>query len=256
MAAVRRDVVERAAGLLAFAWRTRSTIPGLPADCRPASIDEAYAVQDAVALALGGAGGFKVGAASPAAEPRRAPMLASRIHTGPATLEAAGFHRLGIEAELALRVGRDLPARRAPYTADEAQAAFESLHPAIEIVDSRFADREAMDDLSVVADNQSNGAFVYGGGVREWRGRDLARQRVRLTIDGEVAVEHEGGNTAGDPLRGVVWLVNHLSARGEGLAAGQVVTTGSTTGLIWVSPGAVVEAEFPGVGRVRVVLAA
>ncbi len=248
------DAVERAAAALIAAWKNRKTIPELPAGARPASVEEAYAVQDAVSRALGPVGGFKVGAATPAAEPRRAPLLASRIHAGPARLSASDFHRLGIEAELALRVGRDLPPRERRYTRDEVLAALDTLHPAIEIVDSRFADRERMDDLSLVADNQSNGAFVYGAQVREWRGVDLARQRVRLSIDGAVAVEREGGNTAGDPLRGVVWLANHLAARGEGLGAGQIVTTGSTTGLEWVKPGAVVEAEFPGFGAVRVTL--
>ncbi len=255
MASVRQDAVERAAALLVGAWRDRRTIPGIPGDARPATIDEAYAVQDAVSRALGPVGGWKVGASSPAAEPRRAPLLASRVHEGPATLPAAEFHRVGIEAELALHVARDLPVRPAPYVREEVLAAFDTLHPAIEIVDSRFADREAMDDLSLVADNQSNGAFVYGPALRDWRGRDLAAQPVRLVIDGAVAVERVGGNTAGDPLRGVVWLANHLAAAGQPLRAGQIVTTGSTTGLLWVSPGAAVEAEFPGIGAVRVTIA-
>lgn len=254
MASVRRDAVERAAALLVEARRGRRTVPEIPAAFRPASLEEAYAVQDAVSRALGPVGGWKVGASSPAAEPRRAPLLASRLHEGPATLPAAEFRRIGIEAELALRVGRDLPARPAPYTREEALAAFDTLHPAIEIVDSRFADREATDDLSLIADNQSNGAFVYGPAVPDWRGRDLGAQPVRLLIDGAVAVERVGGNTAGDPLRGVVWLANHLAERGQPLRAGQLVTTGSTTGLLWVSPGAAIEAEFPGLGAVRVAI--
>lgn len=254
MVAVRQEAVERAAARLVEAWREHRTIPEIPADVRPATIEEAYAVQDAVSRALGPVGGWKVGASSPTAEPRCAPLLASRVHEGPATLPAARFHRLGIEAELALRVARDLPARGEPYAREEVLAAFDTLHPAIEVVDSRFADRESMDDLSLLADNQSNGAFVYGPAVRDWRDRDLAALPVRLVIDGTAAVERVGGNSAGDPLRGVVWLANHLAARGQPLRAGQIVTTGTTTGLLWVSPGAVVEAEFPGVGAVRLTI--
>lgn len=250
MAPMTTEAARRAAETLARAWTTGTPIAALPADARPGTVEDAFAVQDALVQALGGVGGWKVGAATPTAEPRRAPLPASRVRAGVTSLRAAEFRRLGIEAELALRVGRDLPPRGTPYTLDEVLAAMETLHPAIEVVDSRYADRERMDEMSLLTDLQSHGALVVGAAVRDWRGLDLARRRVRLVIDGQVVVEHEGGNTAGDPLRGVLWLANHLAARGAGLAAGQVVTTGSTTGLRWVEPGATVEAAFPGIGTV------
>jgi 2-keto-4-pentenoate hydratase len=246
------DRIERAARALVEARRTRDWPADLPADCRPATVEEAYAVQEAVARTLGRIGGWKVGAPTPTAEPRRAPLLAALVAPGPATLRGPEFHLIGIEAELAFRVGHDLPRRDAPYGRDEVLDALDTMHPAIEVVDSRFADRTAADPLSQLADNIGNGAFVYGPGLNAWRHLDLARQPVRLTIDGALVYEGKGGNTAGDPLRLVHWLANDLAARGGGLRAGDVVTTGTTTGLRFVEPGAVVEAEFPGLGSVRV----
>jgi 2-keto-4-pentenoate hydratase len=251
-----QDRIARAARVLVEARRTRAWPPDLPADCRPRGVEEAYAVQEAVCRTLGRVGGWKVGAATPTAEPRRAPLLAALVAPGPAALRGPEFHVIGIESELAFRLGRDLPPRAAPYSRDEVLDALDTLHPAIEVVDSRFAERTAADALSQLADNQSNGAFVYGHGVAAWRHVDFSRQPVRLRIDGAVVHEGEGGNTAGDPLRLVHWLANHLSARGASLRAGDVVTTGTTTGLRLVNPGAVVEAEFPGVGGVRVEITA
>jgi 2-keto-4-pentenoate hydratase len=72
---------------------------------------------------------------------------------------------------------------------------------------------------------------------------------VRLIIDGRVAVEQKGGNTAGDPRRLLHWLIDHAVRRRGGLRAGTMITTGSYTGMIFVDKGARVEAEFEGVGR-------
>jgi 2-keto-4-pentenoate hydratase len=151
-----------------------------------------------------------------------------------------------------VKLGRGLPPRGRPYTRDEVLDAVATLHPAIEVVDTRFADRTAAHELSQLADNQSNGAFVYGAGLAAWRHLDLVTQPVRLTVDGEVRVERAGGNTAGDPLRLLHWLANHLAEQGTPLGGGDLVTTGSTTGLLLVPPGTRVEAEFPGVGAVQV----
>ncbi len=247
---MRTEAVERAANVLVEAWRTRTRVPGLPDGCRPVTVEEAYAIQAAVARAMGGVAGWKTGASSPTAEPSRAPLLAGLVSLGPVTFAAGAFHLLGIEAEIAFRVGRDLLPRLVPYSRAEVLAALDTLHPAIEVVDSRFRDREAVDELSRVADNQSNGHLVYGAPVADWRPVDLTRQPVRLTVDGAVVAEAIGGNTGGDPLRGVEWLANHLAARGGGLRAGEIVTTGSCTGLLFVKPGAVVVAEFPGLRSV------
>ena len=57
-----------------------------------------------------------------------------------------------------------------------------------------------------------------------------------------------GGHPLGDPLAPLVWLANHLNARGLALAAGQIVTTGSCNGAQNVRPGQTVSAYFSGLG--------
>src|SRR5712671_893013 len=142
------------AELLLAARRT-----GRPIETTPAA---AYAVQDAVASALGAIAGWKVGAPSPTAEPNCAPLLAALVAASPARWPASRFRLRGIEGELAFRFGRPLPPRAVPYGEDEVWAAVDTLHPAIELVDSRFADFRATDKLALLADNQSNGAFCHG----------------------------------------------------------------------------------------------
>lgn len=247
---------EALAELLLAARRTGHAIETLPAALLPATADAAYAVQDSVAAPLGAIAGWKVGAASPTAEPNCAPLFAAWVAASPARWPAARFRLRGIEGELAFRFGRALPSRAAPYGEDEVWAAIDTLHPAIELVESRFADFRAMDKLALLADFASNGAFCYGAAVRDWRAVDFLRQPAVLTIDGKEVASAIGGNAAGHPRRLLAWLANHRAIRGGGIAAGDIVTTGSHTGLIFAEPGATATVRFAGLGEASLTLTA
>jgi 2-keto-4-pentenoate hydratase len=251
------DAIEDLATRIVAARRTGLHITDVPEALVPANAAAAYAVQDAVVRRLGAAiGGWKVGAASPEAEPNCAPLLASLVLPSPARVDAARFPLRGIEGELAFRLGRDLPPRATPFGEDEVWDAIGSLHVAIELVDSRFADRAAVPPLALLADNGTNGAFIHGPPVGDWRAVDFLRQPARLVIDGAEAASAVGGNAAGHPRRLLAWLANHLAQRHGGLKAGEIVTTGTHTGLRFAPPGAVVTVEFAGLGEATLTLAA
>lgn len=243
--------VHRAASLLIEARAShRQVEPFAPA---PASAPEAYAVQDAVARYLGPAGAWKVGAKSRDQTPNAAPLAASLVRESPASWPASSLHMIGIELEIAFRLGRPVPPRRGGVSREEVWDAVASVHAAIEIVDTRLLRWKQADPLWVLADNQSNGGFVYSREGLEVPERSLAEVEVSLLIDGYVAVEGTVGNPAGDPRWLVEWLANHCAAERGGLSAGQLVTTGSYTGITFVEPGASVAAVVQNVGTVSVV---
>src|SRR6266853_562952 len=165
------------------------------------------------------------------------------------------FHVMGMEAEIVYRLGRDLPPRERPYAREEILAAVHTMHPAIEIVDTRFASLSSIYALCQRADQQNHGALAIGPGLEEWSDIDPPRQIVRLTINDSLARENTGGNSAVDPVRLLQWLASRGSSRLGGLKAGQIITTGSCTGTIFVEPGARVRAEFPGLGTVELAIA-
>ena len=228
----------------------------LTADLAPATAEDAYAAQEAVIRRLGAAvAGWKVGAHDATGAPSAAPLFADLVASSPARLPAAAASLRGVEAEIALRLGRDLPARAAPYGEDDAWAAVDTLHVAIELLDSRYVDRKAAGELAALADNLTNGGFCYALAVRDWRGVDFLRQPAELLVNGETAARAVGGNPAGHPRRLLAWLANHCAARGRPLARGQIVTTGSHTGLVIAPPGATVTARFTGLGEATLTLA-
>jgi 2-keto-4-pentenoate hydratase len=241
---------ERVASLLVEARRQRRLIA--PSAAGPAGPEDAYAVQDAVARRLGAVAGWKVGAKSAEATPNAAPLLADLVRTSPAAWPADSLHMIGVEAEIAFRIGRDVEPRGEPFGDAEARACIDSVHAAIEIVDTRLAGWAEADRLWVLADNQSNGGFVYDPDGIPWRDQDLSEAPVRLDIDGRTVVESRGGNPAGDPRRLLPWLLTHCARRRGGVRAGALVTTGSYTGMLFVEPGVCVDATFDGIGSVRV----
>lgn len=246
------EAIRRAAELLVEARRTGRRLAALPPGCRPRSAAEAYAVQDAVVRALGGHRGWKVGARSPQAEPTCAPLPAALILPSPQRFPDGAFAHKGIEAEIAFTLARDLPPRARPYVEGEMQAAMASIHPAIEVVDSRFLDIASTDALSLLADFNSNGVLVIGAGIALPDAFASESHTVQLDIDGRRIVEARGSNPAGSLERLLAWLANHSAVRCGGLRRGDVVTTGSWTGMRFVAAGTHVEATFSGLGGARV----
>lgn len=243
-----------AAALLLDARRDRRPLACLPEPARPVDAAAAYAIQDEVLNALGGIGGWKVGAASPHAEPGCSPLPAEGVVPSGHAFEPAAFRMNGLEAEIAFTLARDLPPRNAPYGERDLLAALAAVHPAIEVVESRFADVKAVDALSALADFASHGALVVGPGRATDLRVDQTRQRVMLESGDARLYEGTGGNAAGDVMRLLVWLANHAAARCGGLRAGQVITTGSCSGLTFARPPALVRATLEGLGSCEATL--
>jgi 2-keto-4-pentenoate hydratase len=247
---VDQGAIQHAGQILAQARRNFTRIAALPEACRPASVDDVHAIQDATVAALGErVAGWKV---SPPIDGKlvRGAILGSVVFVSPAEVTAARMPMLGVECEIAFRFMRDLPQRSTDYSYDEVVQAVTAF-PAIEIVDTRFTDYAGTPLLDRSADCVSNGGFVQGPLQPAWRGRDLGNIEVVLTIDGQEIVRRTGGHVAGDPLLPAIALVNELRKLG-GVAAGQLMTTGTYTGLNYAKPGQHVTATFAGMGAAEI----
>ena len=255
-----QQAATRAGALLWEAWRERKQIDALPPDCRPRSIEEAYAVQAGLAASAGlGLGGYKIGATNAQVQARfgvDAPfsgrVFREFVHESPLRVPADTVNFYAIEAEFDFVMARALAPRRTPYTRDDVAAAVASVHPAIEVPDSRYADWLSMQAPDLIADNAIGCLLCLGPAAPDGRAHDLAAQGVVVRVNGEVVSEGTGSNVLGDPWNVMVWLANQLSARGETLEAGHVVTTGSAADVIQCKPGDTVSADFGPIGSAEV----
>ena len=255
-----REAAARGGKLLWEAWQGRRQMAALPDDCRPGTMEDAYAVQEGLVESAGLAvAGYKIGATNAQVQARfgvDAPfsgrLFADYVSGSPLTVPADTVNFHAIEAEFDFVMGSPLPARAAPYTQDDVRAAVASVHPAIEVPDSRYADWLSMKAPDLIGDNAIGCLLALGPEAQGMLDHDLAGQAVIVRINGEVVSEGAGANVLGDPWNVMVWLANHLSARGLALEAGHVVTTGSAADVIQCQPGDTVTAEFGPIGQAEV----
>lgn len=255
------QTARRAAEILLKAWQAREVLDALPADVRPATEAEGFAIQRAINELSGDARfGWKIAATSTAGQqhigvsgPLPGTLLSSRVRQAPATFSLERNSMQVAEAEFAFRMGRTLAPRAEPYAVDEVLGAVAALHPAIEVPDSRYRDFVTAGGPQLVADNACACWFALGEATKaDWRAVDLSKHPVRALIDGRVAGEGTGANVLGDPRVALTWLANTLSRLGTPLSAGEVVTTGTCVVPVTVKPNETVVADFGPIGRVEV----
>jgi len=244
------ESIARAASLLIAARRARDPLERLPEDCRPATADEALRIQAATVAQMGErVAGWKVGGVIDGLLSYGV-LLASRIVRSGGRVEARDAPLLGMEAEIGFRFLRDAPPRAQAYShADVAERVV--AFPAIEIVATRYRDYQGTPLIERLADCMSNGAYVVGDDRPDWRSFDLLNIKVTLAFGDQVVVQRSGGHTAGDPLKPAVDLVNALRAS-TGVGAGQMMTTGTYTGLKFATPGRRVRAAFERFGAAEI----
>ncbi len=239
--------IETAARRLLDARRTRTRVS--LADLALDDAEQAYAVQDLVMQSLGPIGGWKVGARGIDRVPTCAPLPAAGILVSPATLPDGAWRARGIETELAVRFDHDLPERDAPYAWAEVQAAIGAVMPAMEIVETRLVEFPSAPPLAMLADMGAHGALVLGPAIDFRPGLlNTARLAAQQWFGDQEVANSVGGNPAIDLGRVLVWLANHCAGRGLGLRQGQVVTTGSCTGMLFAPAGSRVRGLVEGVG--------
>ena len=68
---------------------------------------------------------------------------------------------------------------------------------------------------------------------------------MRISVNGEVKIEGSGSEVMGHPLNSLLWIANERARKGFPLRPGDIITTGTCTGILAkVSSPAVVVADF------------
>lgn len=241
------NAVEAVAASLIRAWRDGQR-QAWPAQALT-SAAEAYAVQRRVAEALGGfdtpgPNAWKLGGA-PGGRISTARVPCAALHAAGWEVPPGYCFGHGIEGELIVRLSRDLDAGCDLATAT---AAIDAWMPGIELCDSRWLDVDQAAPLLRLADQQLNRALVLGAPRRLDTLPDWRQQRAELRVNGQSMFSGHGSHPFGDPLSSLPWLARHATQRGHPLREGDLIATGSWTGLQWVRAGESVEVNFPGVG--------
>ena len=256
------EIIEAAARASFEMHRTRARYRPLDATLRAAPLDDAYRIQDALHRIMTEAGrgtiaGWKIALTSKAMQqmtgvdqPAAGAIFSRVAHSSPARADLATYHHLGVEFEVAVRLGDDLPASGGPWTRASVAGRVAACLPAFELVEDGDADYKTLDAFTLIAQNTWNGGVVLGAPITEWRGVDLERAVTRCWINDEPGGQGKTGDAMGHPLDAVAWLANLLNRRDRTLERGMVVMTGSSITTKFPAPGDRVRFVIEGLGEV------
>jgi 2-keto-4-pentenoate hydratase len=247
------QALNQAASLLWNHWQHTTRLTALPEAYRPKSRMEGYAIQAQLAALSGQATlGWKIAATTLSGQrhinvpgPIAGRLLKDKVLSDGAAVPLGDNHMRVVEAELVFRFGHDLPPRVTPYTELEVMAAIDAVLPGIEIPDSRYEDFCVVGDAQLIAENACAAWFVLGEAADvDWRSIDFKTHAVQAFRNGVLAGEGTGALVLGDPKIALLWIANELSSVGEGLRAGDIVTTGTVVTPVKVEPGDHVRCDF------------
>jgi 2-oxo-3-hexenedioate decarboxylase/2-keto-4-pentenoate hydratase len=255
------DKTLEAAKAIASARRDRRPLQPLAPEIAPRDEAEGYRNQEAVhaimATDVGSLVGYKIGCTSQVMQrylgiphPCGGGVFAKGVHSSGVSLRHGDYVRVGVECEIAVRLARDLAPSGTAFTVDTVAGAIDAYHPAIEIVDDRYADWRSIGAPTLVADDFFAAGCVLGNAVPRAAAPDLLSVVGRAMINGVEAGQGTGADVLGHPHAALAWLANHLAAQRKSLRTGQIVLTGSLVQTVWLNAGDRVVMEMTGLGTV------
>jgi 2-keto-4-pentenoate hydratase len=251
--------LDQAARHLLAARRAEQPGARLPESCRPTELEDSLAIQQRVQGSLGVAtGGWKCSLPTPGRELSYAAIFMPSIARD-SPLPVAARHGIArIEPEVAFVLGRDLPLRARRYSEAELREAIAETRLVLEILGSRYEDPAAVGFAELLADQVSNHGLFVGPILENALSRPL--EQFAIEVDAPTGPLHrrDGRHPDGHPLRPLLWLANRLTERAErgGLAAGQIVTTGSYAGALEVPVATPLRVRFGMLGEIAIELTA
>ncbi|MEQ8707906.1 MAG: fumarylacetoacetate hydrolase family protein [Rhodospirillales bacterium] len=254
--------IEKIARHIESEHRAKRRFKRLTGDLAPRSLDECYAIQNRLAAAFldedGPVTGYKIALTSPAVQklcnvdqPAGGLIQADRFRQGPGNASVTDFVRLGVEFELAVRIGDAVLAGGAPWTRDSIMPHVAAIMPAFELIDDRDADYADLDGFSIAADRCWNGGVVLGTPVTDWQHADLSAAAVTMTMNNGETESGSTGATLGHPLDALAWLANQWAGIGRSMESGAVIMTGSVLATRFPKAGDHFRHEIAGLGAVE-----
>ncbi|WP_409488482.1 2-keto-4-pentenoate hydratase [Pseudomonas promysalinigenes] len=243
----------QAASHLVSARQSGNRLEALPCNEALLSLEQGFEIQQHVGVLAGKkVGGWKCALPKPG-KWIVAPLYTDSIVSDEQYPLGIATSKVKVEPELACVLGTDLPARSAPYTADDIIRSISQVHLALEVIDCRYIDPQKVAFEHLLADGLFNHGLVLGPRAFSLGSTHLPTHLdITLSREGADPLSIAGAHPDQDPISPIVWLANFLSARGIDLHADQVVITGSYAGVLEVPTNQSLDIQFGKAGSLSV----
>lgn len=203
--------------------------PRLDESIRPASIDDALAIQAEMAK-IESVGGWKC--LLPPADDKIIAAPIFNVQKDSATVELFEDKSVArVEPEICFVMEKSLPAKDGDYSEAEIIDAIGSAHMALELMQSRYADDAGQSFHESLADCMVNQGVYVGPELDKATAITTNAIQIKVTQGDEVR-ELDGKHPNDRAIDGLIWLVNYMSKRGVAIEAGAAIITGSFKGIV------------------------
>jgi len=256
--------IKAAAEALDAAEKTRRQTGLLSLKHPDATMDDAYAIQDAWVKQKIASGrkviGWKIGLTSKAMQyaininiPDSGVLFDDMLFEDGAVIPEDRFIQPRIEAEIAFVM--KAPLRGPGVTIFDVLNATDYVTPALEILDTRILrvdpeTKKARTIFDTISDNAANAGIVIGGRQMRPDTIDMRWMGAIVSRNAEVEETGLGAGVLNHPARGIAWLANRLAQYGGGIEAGQIVLAGSFIRPIEARHGDTINADFGPCGTI------
>jgi 2-oxo-3-hexenedioate decarboxylase/2-keto-4-pentenoate hydratase len=257
------ELAATAAKLLVESRLSGRQFSSLPVTVRPRTVEDGYLVQRVARDVLshsgfGRHGGWKIGCTTSVMQeyldvesPVSGAMFRHNMWHGEHRFAVSPPCVLGVECEIAVRLGDDLARGDQPYSTDDVADAVSAVMAAIEVVQDRYVDYRTLDTPTLVADDFFHYGCVLGVQDESRDPHQLGDATASMSINGVDVGHGRGSDILGHPLVALAWLVNNCAAIGTPVLAGDIVLLGSVVQTQWVDSGDVVVVHNDMLGDVR-----
>lgn len=240
------EQIQQSAAWLADYRQRGEAAPLLPAELRPTSLAEAFAIQQWLFIESDlPVVGWKAGLPGPD-KWVLAPI--AHLQQGELCLFEQQSEQYSIEPELAFLLATDLPARTEPYSEAEVRSAIGATHLALELIIRPYSADAGAQFLDQLAAGLFNQGLYIGPALAE----ESLSEKFELVLEySGQQQKFDAQHPNQDPLLPLYWLVNHLSQQGIGLKQGEWVITGSYAGVLQVPANTELKLQFGPFGQIN-----
>lgn len=259
------DQIELAAQFIAKGRLGPSQISILPDDLIPQNVFDGYAIQAEVnkilrMAQLGSVVGHKIGCTTNVMQkfleidhPCAGEIFDSTVYSSKTELPLSKFSHVGVECEIAVRIGSDMVGLEDPFTPQGVALYVSAIMAGIELVDDRYEDYKKLNAATLIGDNFFNCGVVLGDEFTNWRDLDLSSISGALKIDGVEISKGCGADILGNPFEALAWIANHRANIGAPILAGSFVMLGSVVETVFIEKSCRIDIEFNGLAPVSVI---
>ena len=259
------DKIDLAAQFIAQGRLGPSLIPRPPDDLIPQNVLDGYAVQAEVNRILrmakfGPLVGHKIGCTTNVMQkfleidhPCAGEIFDSTVYSNETELSLSKFSNVGVECEIAVRIGSDMKGLKGPFTPESVRCSVNAIMAGIELVDDRYQDYKQLNAPTLIADNFFNVGVVLGEELKNWQSLNLQSISGILKRDGIEISKGHGADILGNPFEALAWIANHRAKLGVPILAGSFVMLGSVVQTVFIEKPCRIDIEFNGLAPVGVI---